>query len=50
MNFLNRKTVEDIDVTGKRVLVRCDYNVPFDSDGNIQIQNALMSPLKHYVI
>ena len=35
MNFLNRKTVEDIDVTGKRVLVRCDYNVPFDSDGNI---------------
>lgn len=35
MNFLNRKTVEDIDVTGKRVLVRCDYNVPFDSEGNI---------------
>ena len=35
MNFLNRKTVEDFDVTGKRVLVRCDYNVPFDSEGNI---------------
>lgn len=35
MNFLNRKTVEDIDVTRKRVLVRCDYNVPFDSEGNI---------------
>ena len=35
MNFLNRKTVEDIDETGKRVLVRCDYNVPFDSEGNI---------------
>ena len=35
MNFLNRKTVEDIDVTGKTVLVRCDYNVPFDSEGNI---------------
>ncbi len=35
MNFLNRKTVEDIDVAGKRVLVRCDYNVPFDSEGNI---------------
>ena len=35
MNFFNRKTVEDIDVTGKRVLVRCDYNVPFDSEGNI---------------
>ena len=35
MNFLNKKTVEDIDVTGKRVLVRCDYNVPFDDEGNI---------------
>lgn len=35
MDFLNRKTVEDIDVSGKRVLVRCDYNVPFDSVGNI---------------
>ena len=43
MNFLNRKTVEDIDVTGKRVLVRCDYNVPFDSEGNI-------TDTKHYVI
>ncbi len=35
MNFLNRKTVEDIEVAGKRVLVRCDYNVPFDDKGNI---------------
>lgn len=35
MNYLNKKTVEDIDVTGKRVLVRCDFNVPFDDQGNI---------------
>ncbi len=28
MNYLNKKTVEDIDVAGKRVLVRCDFNVP----------------------
>src|SRR5579862_1396536 len=27
---LNKKTVEDIDVAGKRVLVRCDFNVPLD--------------------
>ena len=27
MNYLNKKTVEDIDVAGKRVLVRCDFNV-----------------------
>ena len=35
MNYLNKKTVEDIQVAGKRVLVRCDFNVPFDADGNI---------------
>ena len=35
MNYLNKKTVEDIDVAGKKVLVRCDFNVPFDANGNI---------------
>ena len=35
MNYENKKTVEDIDVAGKRVLVRCDINVPFDAQGNI---------------
>ena len=35
MNYLNKKTVEDIDVAGKKVLVRCDFNVPFDDAGNI---------------
>jgi len=29
MNTLNKKTIEDIDVRGKRVLVRADFNVPF---------------------
>ena len=28
MNRLNKKTIEDIDVAGKRVLARCDFNVP----------------------
>lgn len=35
MNYLNKKTIEDIDVNGKKVLVRCDFNVPFDGEGNI---------------
>lgn len=35
MDYLNKKSVEDIDVAGKRVLVRCDFNVPFDENGNI---------------
>ena len=34
MNYLNKKTVEDIDVAGKHVLVRCDFNVPM-KDGVI---------------
>jgi len=32
---VNKKTIEDIEVKGKRVLVRCDFNVPQDSEGNI---------------
>ena len=31
----NKKSVEDIDVAGKKVLVRCDFNVPQDADKNI---------------
>lgn len=32
---MNKKTVRDIDVTGKRVLVRVDFNVPLDEKGAI---------------
>ena len=34
MNY-NKKSIEDIDVSGKKVLVRCDFNVPLDA--NLQI-------------
>ena len=33
--MLNKKTIEDINVTGKRVLVRCDFNVPLDENRHI---------------
>ena len=31
-----KKTVRDIDVKGKKVFVRCDFNVPTDDEGNIK--------------
>lgn len=41
---LNKKTVEDIEVAGKRVLVRCDFNVPL-VDGKITDENRLVGAL-----
>ncbi len=32
---MNKKTLKDIDVKNKKVLVRCDFNVPLDEEGNI---------------
>jgi len=29
------KTIKDLDITGKTVFIRCDFNVPKDEDGNI---------------
>ena len=44
MNYLNKKTIEDIDVAGKRVLVRCDFNVPM-KDGVITSDKRIVSAL-----
>ena len=46
MNYLNKKAVEDIDVAGKKVLVRCDFNVPFDAEGNISDPKRIDEALK----
>ena len=35
MIHFQKNTVNDIDVVGKRVLLRCDFNVPLDASGNI---------------
>ena len=34
---MNKKTIEDIDVNGKKVLVRCDFNVPLDVETKTKI-------------
>ena len=46
MNYLNKKTVEDIDVSGKKVLIRCDFNVPFDAEGNISDPKRIDEAMK----
>lgn len=40
-----KKTVRDIDVKGKRVIVRCDFNVPQDSEGKITDDIRITSAL-----
>jgi len=49
---MNKKTIEDIQVQGKKVLVRCDFNVPLDENRNItdetRIDGAL--PTIQYLI
>lgn len=44
MNAMNKKTVDDLNAKGKRVLVRCDFNVPLKS-GVITDENRIVAAL-----
>ena len=42
---MNKKTIKDIDVKGKKVFVRVDYNVPFDENQNITNDTRMVRTL-----
>ena len=42
---MSKKTVKDIDLKGKRVLVRCDFNVPMDENQNITDNRRIVAAL-----
>lgn len=45
MSTYNKKLIEDIDVSGKKTLVRCDFNVPLDSNGVITDEKRIAASL-----
>ena len=42
---MNKKTVKDIDLKGKKVFVRCDFNVPMDENKNITDNRRIVAAL-----
>ena len=42
---MSKKTVRDVDVQGKKVLVRCDFNVPMDEEKNITDNRRIVAAL-----
>ncbi len=42
---MNKKTIKDIDLKGKKVFVRCDFNVPLDENGNIKDNRRIVGAL-----
>jgi len=44
--FMNKKSIEDIEIKGRKVLVRVDFNVPLDQDLNITDDNRIQKAME----
>ena len=42
---MNKKSIKDINIEGKKVLVRCDFNVPMDENGRITDETRLVASI-----
>ncbi len=49
---MNKKTLKDLNLKNKKVIVRCDFNVPFDKEGNItdDIRIKASLPTINYIL
>ena len=49
---MDKKTLCDLELNGKKVLVRVDYNVPMDAEGNITDDTRMTASLDtlHYLL
>jgi len=47
---MNKLTIKEMPITGKRVLLRVDYNVPIDDKGNITDDTRIRRPCRPLII
>ena len=45
---MNKKTVKDVDLKGKKVFVRCDFNVPMDENQKITDNTRIVAALPQF--